>query len=80
MREASRLAVATPYEFLTEMEATYMFREYPDVVSAEQLQKMLGIGRNSAYKLLSERIIKAKKIGRIYFIPKNNVINFLNNK
>ena len=54
-----------------------IFKEYPDVVSVEQLQKMLDIGRNTAYKLLSEQRIKAKKIGRIYIIPKNNIIKYL---
>jgi len=57
-----------------------MFREYPDVVSVSQLRKMLGVGRNTAYKLLSEQSIKSKKIGRVYLIPKTNVIKFLKNK
>ena len=57
-----------------------MFKEYPDVVNVSQLQKMLGIGRNSAYKLLTAKNIKAKKIGRVYFIPKVNIINFLSEK
>jgi excisionase family DNA binding protein len=54
-----------------------IFKEYPDIVTVGQLQHMLDIGRNTAYKLLSERRIKAKKVGRIYIIPKNNVIKFL---
>ena len=58
-----------------------MFKEYPDVVNVSQLQKMLGgIGRNTAYKLLSEQTIKSKKLGRIYLIPKVNVIKFLESK
>ena len=59
-----------------------MFHDYPDVVSAAQLKQMLGgkICRNSLYKLLSEQIIKSKKIGRIYYIPKANVIKFLESK
>ena len=57
-----------------------MFQDYPDVVNVAQLQKMLGIGRNTAYKLLTEQDIKAKKIGRIYIIPKMNIIKFLTEK
>lgn len=58
-----------------------MFNEYPDVVSPTQLRQMLGgISRNSVYKLLSEQVIKSKKLGRIYLIPKANVIKFLENK
>ena len=55
-----------------------MFNEYPDVVNVSQMRKMLGgIGRNSAYKLLTEQIIKSKKIRRVYLIPKTNIIKFL---
>ena len=58
-----------------------MFSEYPDVVNAKQLRQMLGnLSRNLVYKLLSEQTIKSKKVGRIYLIPKVNVINFLENK
>ena len=57
-----------------------MFQDYPDVVNVAQLQKMLGIGRNTAYKLLTEQDIKVKKIGRIYLIPKTNVVKFLESK
>ena len=57
-----------------------MFREYPDVVGVADLQKMLGIGRNTAYKLLNEQFIKSKKINRIFLIPKINIIKFLENK
>jgi len=54
-----------------------MFEKYPDVVNVSQLQEMLGVGRNTAYKLLSTQIIKAKKIGRVYLIPKANIVQFL---
>ena len=54
-----------------------IFKEYPDIVNVEQLQKMLDIGRNTAYKLLAGQKIQAKKIGRIYIIPKINIIKFL---
>ena len=54
-----------------------MFKNYPDVVSVSQLQTMLGIGRNTAYKLLSENKIKSKRVGRIYIVSKGSVIKFL---
>jgi len=57
-----------------------MFENFPDIVNVSQMQKMLGIGRNTAYKLLSVELIKAKKIGRIYVIPKTNIIKFLTEK
>lgn len=55
-----------------------MFSEYPDVVSPEQLQKMLGgIGKTTAYKLLRGGKIKSVRIGRRYLIPKICVIEYL---
>ena len=55
-----------------------MFQNYPDVVNVKQMREMLGgIGRNTAYKILSEQTIKSKKIGRKYFVPKENIVEFL---
>lgn len=54
-----------------------MFSEYPDIVTAEQLQKMLHIGRNTAYAMLKDKTIVGKKAGRGYIIPKINVIKFV---
>ena len=57
-----------------------MFRNYPDVVSVTQLQKMLGVGRNTAYSLLRENKIKSIRIGRVHKIPKKNIIKYLQSK
>lgn len=54
-----------------------MFTEYPDVVTIEQLCKMLGIGKAKAYELLNKNTIKAKRIGKKFIIPKQSVIKFL---
>lgn len=55
-----------------------MFANYPDVVDVSVLQSMLGnIGKQKAYKLVREGTIKAIKVGKLYKIPKINVIAFL---
>lgn len=54
-----------------------IFKEYPDVVTPEDLQKMLHIGRNAVYKLLSNNLIENLRIGKKYIIPKVNVIKYL---
>ena len=55
-----------------------MFSDYPDVVDVSGLQSMLGnIGRQTAYELVRKGTIKATKIGKLYRIPKINVIAFL---
>ena len=54
-----------------------MFEDYPDVVTIDDLQAMLHIGRNTAYKILQDDLIKTMKIGKKYIIPKASVINFV---
>ena len=55
-----------------------MFADYPDVVDVSGLQAMLGnIGRQTAYELVRKGTIKAIKVGKLYRIPKINVIAFL---
>lgn len=54
-----------------------IFAEYPDVVTPDDLQTMLKIGRNSAYDLLKNKLIKSIRVGKKYIIPKENVIDFL---
>jgi excisionase family DNA binding protein len=55
-----------------------MFADYPDVVDVSGLQSMLGgICQQKAYELVRKGTIKAIKIGKLYRIPKINVIAFL---
>ena len=54
-----------------------IFADYKDVVNIKDLQKMLGIGRNLAYKLIRQNKIEHLKINNRIFIPKQNVIKFL---
>ena len=54
-----------------------MFANYPDVVDVSGLQLMLGnIGKQTAYELVRKGTIKAIKVGKLYRIPKINVIAF----
>lgn len=55
-----------------------MFADYPDVVDVSGLRLMLGnIGKQTAYELVRKGTIKAIKVGKLYRIPKINVIAFL---
>ena len=51
-----------------------LFEEYPELVSVKGLMNMLGIGRVLAYRLITDKKVKAVKIGREYKIVKNSVI------
>ena len=55
-----------------------IFTDFKDVVKVKDLQKMLGIGRNTAYELIATNKIKSIKSGNLILIPKQNVIDFLN--
>lgn len=54
-----------------------MLGKYPDVLTVEQVAQILGIGKNSAYKLINENMIGHKKIGRKLLIPKICMIDYL---
>lgn len=57
--------------------STFLFKEYPDCVGVNDLQKMLGIKRTKTYELLQSGEIKSIKIGKDYRISKLNVIAYL---
>lgn len=60
---------------------TFMFTDYPDIVNLTQMRKMLGgISNTLAYRMLREKKIKSKKVGREYKIPKVNVIKYVMTK
>lgn len=55
-----------------------IFADYPDVVRVSMLKEMLPkMGKNKIYKLLKEKKILSKKIGRDYYIPKISIIKYL---
>ena len=62
------------------MELNYMKRiEEPDttILSAQDVQDMLYIGKNTLYRLLKDGEIKAFKINRIWKIPKESVDEYI---
>ena len=55
-----------------------MFRDYPDVVTVEQMCEMLGgISIKTGYRLLKNGTIKSVVVGRRYRIPKLYVFEYL---
>ncbi len=54
------------------------FKDYPDIVSFDQMREMLHIGRNKGYTLLEQRKIRSIRIGNRHKIPKANIIEFIN--
>lgn len=54
-----------------------MFKEYPDVLTVRQVSEALGIGINSAYRLVHERSIGYKKIGKKILVPKTCLLDYV---
>lgn len=54
-----------------------MLKNYNDVLEVQDLCEILGIGKNTAYKILQNNIIPNRRIGRKYIIPKYGVIKYL---
>ena len=57
-----------------------MFEQFKDIVSVSEMQKMLSVGKNTAYDLLNKNKIQSIRIGRIHKIPKVNIIKYLQEK
>lgn len=54
-----------------------MINEYEDVLSTEDVQAILHIGKNAVYTLCKEQKLKSFKIGRTWKIPKTSVCEFI---
>lgn len=54
-----------------------MLREYPDVMSINQMCEILGVSTKTGYRLLHDGKICCLKIGRAYQIPKAHLFTYL---
>jgi hypothetical protein len=54
-----------------------ILREYDDVLSVHDLQKILHVGKDCAYALVANGTIKSFRIVTIYKLPKPYLIEYL---
>ena len=54
-----------------------MLKEYPDVMSVEQMCEILSISTKTGYKILREGCVCCLKVGRSYRIPKAHLLTYL---
>ena len=52
-------------------------KNYPDVLEPQDLIEILGVNKNTVYKLLKTNSIQNVKIGKQYKIPKPFLTKFL---
>ena len=55
----------------------HMLKDYPDVMSIEQMCEILSISTKTGYRILREGKICCLKVGRAYRIPKAHLFTFL---
>ena len=53
-----------------------MLKDYPDVMSIEQMCEILSISTKTGYRILREGKILSLKVGRAYRIPKAHLFTF----
>ncbi len=54
-----------------------ILKDYPDILTVEEMSKALGVSCKTGYKLLRENKIEHLKVGRAYRIPKAHILSYL---
>lgn len=54
-----------------------MLEQYEDLMTIQDIQEVLHIGKNRAYELLHNGMIPSIRLGRRWKVPKEAVISFL---
>lgn len=55
----------------------WVLKEYPDILTVEEMSQALGISTKTGYHLLRENKIEHLKVGRSYRIPKTHLLAYL---
>ena len=54
-----------------------VLKEYPDILTVEEMSKALGVSNKTGYKLVRENKIECMKVGRSYRIPKAHLLSYM---
>nr|WP_295303699.1 helix-turn-helix domain-containing protein [uncultured Blautia sp.] len=54
-----------------------MLDNYTDVLTVKEAQEILKINKKTLYRLIDNREIFAKKIGKVYRIPKQSLCEYI---
>lgn len=54
-----------------------VLKDYPDILTVEEMSKALGVSSKMGYQLLRENKIEHLKVGRAYKIPKAHLLSYL---
>jgi len=53
-----------------------VFKEYPDVMDAKQISKLLGVSTRTVYKLIHDGSFTSLKVGRSFRVPKIEIMRY----
>ena len=54
-----------------------VLKEYPDILTVEEMSKALRVSTKTGYKLIRENKIECIKVGRSYRIPKAHLLTYM---
>ena len=54
-----------------------VLKEYPDILTVEEMSKALGVSTKTGYKVIRENKIECIKVGRTYRIPKAHLLAYM---
>ena len=54
-----------------------VLKEYPDILTVDEMSKALGVSTKTGYQLLRENKIEHLKVGRAYKVPKAHLLSYL---
>lgn len=54
-----------------------MLNQYSDIMSVSDAAEVLGTGKNRVYKLLKDEEMKGFRIGRVWKIPKQAIVDYI---
>ena len=54
-----------------------MFAEYGDLLTVYEVSEMMVVGKNRIYQLLADGKLKAFRLGRVWKIPRQAVVEFV---
>ena len=54
-----------------------VLKDYPDILTVEEMSKALGISTKTGYRLLRDNKIEHLRLGRTYRIPKANLLTYM---
>lgn len=54
-----------------------VLKEYPDVLTVDEMSEALGVSTKTGYQLLRDNKIEHLKVGRAYRVPKAHLLSYL---